>query len=359
MSVVALLALDGVPAHQLSTPALLFGAASRAYYHRPPYELRVCAAARTVRTAGPAVMTVTADHGLDGLADAATVIVTGYASCPAPPPPDVLDALRAAFARGSRLAAIGTGTFALAAAGLLDGRRATTSWSHAAELARSHPRTEVELGDWPIADGPFLTSSGVLGGKDLCVRIIEEEHGEQTAREADRHLFLMLPNPAEALRATPHPTPTPTSHPDPTPHPDPPPAPHPSLTPPPHPDFTADPTATWLEANLHRPLTLSDIAAHAGTSVRSLTRHFRAHTGLTPLQYLLRARVRRAQWLLEHTDTPVEHIPTTTGLGTPANLRHHFHRFNGTTPSVYRAAFRTLVGVFAPEDAAAGTTPDR
>ncbi|EPH43630.1 putative HTH-type transcriptional regulator GlxA [Streptomyces aurantiacus JA 4570] len=333
---VALLALDGVPAHQLSTPGLLFGAASRAYYRRPPYELRVCAAASTVRTAGPAVMTVTADHGLDGLPDAATVIVTGYASCPAPPPPDVLDALRAASARGSRLAAIGTGTFALAAAGLLDGRRATTAWSHAPELARRHPRIEVDLGDWPVADGPFLTSSGVLGGKDLCVRIIEEEHGEQTAREADRHLFLMLPNPAEALRADTRP----------------------GSDPAPGPDFTADPTATWLEANLHRPLTLSDIAGHTGSSVRSLTRHFRAHTGLTPLQYLLRARMRRAQWLLEHTDIPVEQIPATTGLGTPANLRHHFHRFNGTTPTTYRAAFRTLVGIFAPEAPEAPETPE-
>ncbi|QIB46026.1 GlxA family transcriptional regulator [Streptomyces aureoverticillatus] len=354
MPVVALLALDGAPAHQLSTPAMLFGAASRTFYRRPPYEVRVCAGGGTVgaadavagtahpavRTAAPGAMTVTADHGLDGLLDAATVIVTGYASCPAPPPPDVLDALRAAAARGSRVAAIGTGTFALAAAGLLDGRRATTSWPDAAELARRHPRVEVELGDWPVADGPFLTSSGLLGGKDLCVRIIEEDHDEQTAREADRHLFLALPNPSEALRADTAPRPTPDTGPAPDTAP--------------HPDFTTDPTATWLEANLHRPLTLSDIAAHAGTSVRTLTRHFRAHTGLTPLQYLLRARVRRAQWLLEHTDTPVEQIPTTTGLGTPANLRHHFHRFNGTTPTIYRAAFRNLVGIFAPEDATRG-----
>ncbi|WJV49049.1 GlxA family transcriptional regulator [Streptomyces flavofungini] len=347
MTVVALLALDGVPAPQLSTPALLFGAASRTFYRRPPYELRVCAVRDAVTTAPPGPVRVTPERGLDGLEDAGTVLVTGYGDCPAPPPPAVVEALRAAADRGTRVATIGTGTFALAATGLLDGRRATTAWSHAPELARRHPRIKVDLTDWPVADGQFLTSAGVLGGKDVCVCIIEEDHGEEAAREADRQLFLMLPNPSEALRAdTPtqprtetHPTPRTEAHPT------------PRAEEPPPPDATTTalaPTTTWLEANLHRPLTLADIAAHAHTSVRSLNRSFRVHTGLTPLQYLLRARVRHAQWLLEHTDTPVEQIPTRTGLGTPANLRHHFQRLNGTTPTAYRTAFRTLVDLFTP-----------
>lgn len=348
MPTIALLALDGVPAPQLSTPALMFGAASRTFYRRPPYELRVCAARDAITTAPPGPFRVTPERGLDGLADAGTVLVTGYGACPDPPPADVLTALRAAADRGARIATIGTGAFALAATGLLDGRRATTAWSHAPELARRHPRIEVELTDWPVTDGQFLTSSGVLGGKDVCVRIIEEDHGKEAAQEADRQLFLMLPNPSEALRAD-APTgaradtlaaaraDTPTSA---------------RADEPPAPDTTTPltPTTTWLESNLHRPLTLADIAAHAHTSVRSLNRSFRVHTGLTPLQYLLRARVRHAQWLLEHTDTPVEHIPARTGLGTPANLRHHFQRLNGTTPVAYRTAFRTLVGLFAPAD---------
>lgn len=337
MPTIALLALDGVPAPQLSTPALMFGAASRTFYRRPPYELRVCAARDAITTAPPGPFRVTPERGLDGLADAGTVLVTGYGACPDPPPADVLTALRAAADRGARIATIGTGTFALAATGLLDGHRATTDWSHAPELARRHPRIEVELTDWPVTDGQFLTSSGVLGGKDVCVRIIEEDHGKEAAQEADRQLFLMLPNPSDALRATPH---APATEPPPENSPPPEAAPLTPLT----------PTTTWLESNLHRPLTLADIAAHAHTSVRSLNRSFRVHTGLTPLQYLLRARVRHAQWLLEHTDTPVEHIPARTGLGTPANLRHHFQRLNGTTPIAYRTAFRTLVGLFAPAD---------
>ncbi|WP_030672671.1 GlxA family transcriptional regulator [Streptomyces rimosus] len=341
MSVVALLALDGIPAQHLSTPALLFGAASRMFYRRPPYELRVCAATRTVRTAGPGAVTVLADRDLDGVEEADTVIVPGYGDCPDPPPGPVLDAVRGAVGRGARVVGIGTGVFALAGTGLLDGRKATTAWTHAAELARRYPGVDIELGDWAVADGPFLTSAGVLGGKDACLRMIEEDHGVQVAREADRHLFLMLPDPSQALRADTSPfSGAPSSPPSPSPSSD--------LAPPPA-DFATDPTAQWLEANLHRPLTLADIAAHTGTSVRTLTRHFRTRTGLTPLQYLLRARVHRAQWLLEHTDTPVEQLPSRTGLGTPANLRHHFHRFNGTTPSRYRESFRALVAVFAPE----------
>ncbi|WP_217146970.1 helix-turn-helix domain-containing protein, partial [Streptomyces sp. AC627_RSS907] len=113
--------------------------------------------------------------------------------------------------------------------------------------------------------------------------------------------------------------------------------------------------ARWMAARLDRPLTLAEIADHAGMSVRSLNRRFRADTGLSPLQCLLRARVRRAQWLLERTDLPVGQIATQTGLGTPANLRHHFQRHNGTTPGTYRAAYRSLAGMFA---AAVGTETD-
>ncbi|WP_329021504.1 GlxA family transcriptional regulator [Streptomyces sp. NBC_00690] len=340
MSVVALLALDGVPAHQLSTPGLIFGAASRSFHRGPPYELRVCSATDVI-TAPPGAFRITPDRGLDGLEDADTVILTGYRECPAAPSSAVLDAVRAAAARGARIGAIGAGAFVLAATGLLDGRRATTDWARVPELARRHPRIRLDTVDFVVADGPFLTSAGVLGGKDLCLRIVEEEHGVPVAVEADRQLFLMLPDPSETLRA---------SDPD------------EGSARRPFADSGAEchfaSTTAWMEANLRHPLTLAEIAEHAGTSVRSLSRGFRARTGLTPLQYLLRARVRRAQWLLEHSDAPVAQIATRTGLGTPANLRHHFQRLNGTTPSAYRAAFRELVGIFAPVERGQVATED-
>ncbi|GAA2239642.1 helix-turn-helix domain-containing protein [Streptomyces amakusaensis] len=317
MTVVALLVLDGVPGPQLTTPGLLLGAVPRRTGHgTDPYELRVCAGPGFRATAGPGPFGLAARWGLDGLDGAETVIVGGYGGFRDAPPAAVLDALRAAAGRGRRIGAVGTGTFALAAAGLLDGRRATTDWRHTGELAVRHPRVEVAAEEAAVvADGPFLTSAGVLGGKDLWIRLIEEDHGEPVAREADRRLFLRLPEAGEL----------------------------------PGREGGLAPTVRWLEAGLHRPLTLAEIAAHTGTSVRTLNRRFRAETGLSPLQYLLRLRVERAQQLLERGDLPIEHIAARTGLGTPANLRHHFQRLNGTTPGVYRAAFRSMVAMFTQD----------
>ncbi|MBB5935035.1 GlxA family transcriptional regulator [Streptomyces zagrosensis] len=329
MPVVALLVFDGVPAHHVTAPALVFGSAPRISYRGSPYDLRICSPSG-VTTGAPGPFRISVEQGLDGLADAETVIVAGYEGFRDEAPAAVLDAVRAAAGRGSRVGAIGTGVFLLAAAGLLAGRRATTCWHHAAELARRYPRIAVIPEESFVADGPLLTSAGVLGGKELCLHVVEEDHGEQAAVEADRHLFLMLPDPAEVLRADGPPQQTP--HDDPVPS---------------APDREVEAVTRWMEANLQRPLTLAAIAAHAGISVRSLNRRFRASTGLSPLQCLLRARVRRAQWLLERTDLPVGQVAAQTGLGTPANLRHHFQRLNGTTPGTYRAAYRSLAGTFA------------
>ncbi|WEV27748.1 helix-turn-helix domain-containing protein [Streptomyces sp. 71268] len=363
MPVVALLLLDGVPAHQVTAAGIVFGSASPVAYRHAPYDLRLCSASEDpngapadVATEGPGSVRIAVDRGLDGLADAETVIVTGHAGFRAEPSASVVEALRAVADRGGHVGAIGTGVFLLAATGLLAGRRATTLWRHAPELARRHPEITVIPEESFVADGPFLTSAGVFGGKELCLHVIEQDHGEEAAVEADRHLFLALPDPAEArggrmIEET---------------------------------GETGEPlggkgahgteraqgaqgtqggdgageveaVARWMAHRLDRPLILAEIADQAGMSVRSLTRRFRAETGLSPLQCLLRARVRRAQWLLERTDLPVGQIATQTGLGTPANLRHHFQRHNGTTPGTYRAAYRSLAGMFA---AAVGTETD-
>ncbi|MFD9905416.1 GlxA family transcriptional regulator [Streptomyces sp. NPDC059063] len=319
MSVIAVLALDGVPGHQLTAPGSTFGTAA---HHHPPvaYDVRVCAAPGFKETGGPGSFRVETSWGLEGLDDADTVLLPAHTAFRDAPPPDVAAALRAAVARGSRVGAIGTGTFTLAATGLLDGRRAATSRRHTDELARRHPRITVDPEGAVVADGPFHTGAGVLGGVDLCLHLITLDHGDAVAIETERQLFLRLHDPAADEQA-----------------PD---AAYNAVT---LPGSTIEPVTRWLEAQLHHPLTLTDIAAHAGTGVRTLTRRFRAETGLTPLQYLLRTRIQRAQRLLERTDDPVERIATRTGLGTPANLRHHFQRLTGTTPSTYRTAFRTLV----------------
>ncbi|GLF99553.1 GlxA family transcriptional regulator [Streptomyces yaizuensis] len=324
MAVIALLVLDGVPGPQLTTPGLLLGAVPHACREEAPYELRICAGPGFRTTAEPGPFGLTTRWGLEGLDGAETVVVAGYRGFRDELPAAVPGALRAAAGRGCRVGAVGTGTFALAATGLLDGRRATTDRRYSGELAVRHPGVGmVAPGAEVVADGPFLTSAGVLGGKDLWMRLIEEEHGKAVAREADRRLFLRLPESGGL----------------------------PGIA-----DTDSEgeggcgPTVRWMAENLHRPLTLADIAARAGTSVRTLNRRFRSETGLSPLQYLLRVRIEQAQHLLERGDLPVEHIAARTGLGTPANLRHHFQRLNGTTPGVYRAAFRSAVDMFTQDD---------
>ncbi|MFI2029859.1 GlxA family transcriptional regulator [Streptomyces buecherae] len=312
MSVVALLALDGMPAHQLSTPGMVLGAARDS--SGVGYELRVCAPARTFTTGAPAALTVTAPWGLAGLADAAAVIVPGHADPLGGPPAEVVAALRAAAERGSRFLAVGTGTFALAATGLLDGRRATTTWQHAAELAARHPRVVVDPEGAPVADGPFLTGAGIHGGLDLVLALIERDHGPRVVAATLRHLLRPLLAEASSaqeeidrgIAAT----------------------------------AGLEPTVRWLEANLHRPLTLTDIAAHARLSVRSLNRRFRDHTGHSPLQYLLHARLERARHLLEDTDEPVERVAERAGFTSPESLRRHFRRATGAVPRAYRTAHR-------------------
>ncbi|WP_282793609.1 helix-turn-helix domain-containing protein [Streptomyces sp. CC224B] len=346
MSVIAVLALDGVPGHQLTAPGLAFATAAR-HHHPVAYEVRVCAGPGFRGTGGPAPFGVETPWGMEGLHDADTVLLPGHEGFRAAPPPGVADALHAAVARGARVGAVGTGTFTLAATGLLDGRRAATSRRHARELARLHPRVDVDLEGSAVADGPFHSAAGVLGGVDLCLHLITLDHGESVAIETERQLFLHLhAEPGDADGRAPGTAPgagardglaRPGSRAAQGAAAE---AAYNAVTPP---GSSLEPVTRWMEANLHHPLTLDDIAGRAGLGVRSLTRRFRAETGLAPLQYLLRTRIQRAQRLLERTDDPVERVAARSGLGTPANLRHHFQRATGTSPTVYRTAFRALV----------------
>ncbi|MCX4844950.1 GlxA family transcriptional regulator [Streptomyces sp. NBC_00893] len=318
MSVIAVLALDGVPGHELTGPGMCFGTAARHHPH-VAYELRYCTAPGFRGTGSPAPFGIDTPWGLGGLAGADTVLLPGHAGFRDEPDPEVADALRAAADRGSRIGAIGTGTFTLAATGLLDGRGAATGRQYAAELARRHPLVEVDPEGVVVDADPFHSAAGVLGGLDLCLHLITLDHGTPVAIETERQVFMQLHAPADAED-----TPPAASRHRAGPH-------------------SLGPTIRWMEAHLDHPLTLSDIAGHAGLTVRGLNRRFRAETGLSPLQYLLRARVRAAQHLLERGDEPVERIAARTGLGTPANLRHQFQHHTGTSPRIYRTAFRSLV----------------
>ncbi|GGT40045.1 AraC family transcriptional regulator [Streptomyces atratus] len=345
---IAVLVLDGVPGHELTGPGMCFGTAARHHPH-VAYELRYCTAPGFRGTGSPAPFAIDTPWGLDGLADADTVLLPGHAGFRDEPEPGVADALRAAAHRGARIGAFGTGTFTLAATGLLDGRRAATGRQYAAELARRHPLIDVDPEGAVVDADPFHSAAGVLGGLDLCLHLITLDQGAPVAIETERQVFMQLHAPADphaAADAEEAPAAAPRHRAGP---------------------HSLGPTTRWMEAHLDHPLTLSDIADHAGLTVRGLNRRFRAETGLSPLQYLLRARVQAAQRLLERGDEPVERIAARTGFGTPANLRHHFQHHTGTGPRIYRTAFRSMVAALtwadgknaeAAEPAASGGADD-
>ncbi|GIJ45096.1 AraC family transcriptional regulator [Virgisporangium aliadipatigenens] len=311
MHTVAVLALDSVVPFDLATPIEVFGR-TRLPDGRAAYRVLVCGAGEV--DAGPFVIRPT--HGLDALREADTIVVPGCTDV-APPPPPVLDALRGAASRGTRIASICGGAFVLAATGLLDGLRATTHWIAAAELARRHPAVVVDPDVLYVDNGQLLTSAGAAAGLDLCLHLVRRDHGSAVAADAARLSVVPLEREGGQAQFIVH---------------DLPPAPR---------GCALEPVLRWMEENAGRDLALADIAARAGMSARSLNRRFKEQTGSTPLQWLHRARIRRAQHLLETTDHPVERISAQVGFGSPTAFRERFRRVVGTSPLAYRGAFRS------------------
>ncbi|RKT53708.1 GlxA family transcriptional regulator [Saccharothrix australiensis] len=314
MPVIAVLALDNVVAFDLTIPCQVFAAARRAD-SSPAYEIRVCAEPVVTATAwDQEAFRLSSRYGLDDARDADTVVVPG-ADPDRPPGPGVLRVLRDAVDRGATVASICTGAFVLAAAGLLDGRRATTHWRLAGLLAERHPEVEVDPSVLFVDEGRVLTSAGVAAGLDLCLHLVRRDLGAAVAADAARAIVMPPQRSGGQAQFI--------EHRDPDRDPD---------------DLT--PTLRWVEDNLDRPLSLADIAAQAAISTRSLSRRFRARTGTTPLRWVLDRRVQRARELLETTTLSVDRIARTAGFGSTEALRHHFARQVGTTPGAYRAAFQ-------------------
>ncbi|GAB3447028.1 GlxA family transcriptional regulator [Actinophytocola sediminis] len=311
MHTVAVLALDQVVPFDLSTPIGVF-ARSRLPDGRPGYQVRVCAEKPDIDAGA---FTLRAPWGLDGLRGADTIIVPGTDDPATPLSPAVRDALRAAAARGTRIAAICSGTFPLAATGLLDGLRATTHWIAADRLAAAHPDITVDADVLYVDNGQFLTSAGAAAGLDLCLHLIRRDYGSAVAADAARLSVMPLEREGGQAQFIVH-----------------------DYVPVPR-GSTLEPLLTWLQDNLSADLTLAGIAAHAGSSTRTLIRRFREQTGTTPLQWLHRARVRRAQHLLETTRHSVERIGAQVGFGSPTAFRDRFKKTTGVSPSAYRRAF--------------------
>ncbi|MEV8377891.1 helix-turn-helix domain-containing protein [Kribbella sp. NPDC056861] len=260
--------------------------------------------------------TLDPEYGLERIVTADTVLVPACADVDVPPPPELVDAIRAAHAAGARIASLCTGAFALGAAGLLDGRRATTHWAHTDELTTRHPETTVDPDVLYTDNGSVLTAAGKAAAVDLCIHLIHLDHGAIIANTVARRLVMPPHRPGGQAQyvATPM---------------------HAAG------DHQLAGLLAWAQSRLDEPLTVTDLARQANMSPRNLGRQFRAVTGQTPLQWLLTQRVRRAQELLESTPNSIESVAVATGMGTATTLRRQFKRVVGVPPDSYRRAFRT------------------
>jgi len=292
---------------------LEFGTATQVFGRDPHYDLTVCAEGRAAPVPGSGFVINTA-AGLEGLEQADTVIVPGYEHVDVSVSEAVLDALRIARVRGVRLVSICTGAFALAAAGLLDGRPATTHWRWTRELQARYPAVEVLPNRLFVDDGDILTSAGVTAGIDLCLHLIRRDHGAAAANTRARALVAPPQRQGGQAQYVERLLPEASNH-------------------------DLGPLRDWMLENLALPHDLDTLAGRAHMSRRTLTRRFREETGLSPMRWLADARIDRARELLETTAEPVENIGRLTGLGAPASVRAAFHRHIGTSPQEYRSLF--------------------
>jgi transcriptional regulator GlxA family with amidase domain len=319
---IAVLALDQVVAFDLGTPSQVFGSARDADGRRL-YEVLVCTpGGEPVRAA--AGFSVVADHGLEVLDDADTVIVAGITDAPmlrdGAVAPEVCAALRKAANRGARMMSICTGAFVLAASGLLDGRPATTHWYYAESFRRLFPAVALDPDVLFVDDGDVLTSAGVAAGVDLCLHVVRGDYGSAVANQAARRCVVAPWRAGGQSQFIPR-----------------------SLS-----DVSVAIGATstaqardWALERLDQPLDLRSLAAHAQMSVRTFTRRFREETGLSPARWVALQRVEQARQLLETTDLPIDAVARNAGFGTGAALRQQLGNALGVAPTAYRNTFRS------------------
>jgi transcriptional regulator GlxA family with amidase domain len=310
---VAVIVHDGVTAFELGVACDIFGDYSSQALGIPWYRMFVCGL-----TAGPFAtdggFQVLPAHGPERIREAGTLIVLPAVSFEQLPP-ELPGILRQAHERGSRIVSLCTGAFALGAAGLLDGRRATTHWEECAQLARQFPAAKVDPDVLFTDDDDILTSAGSAASIDLCLHVVRKDYGTEIATRLARQLVVPPQRDGGQAQYIDAPLPEPGGA---------------SL-------FAG--TLDWLQGHLDEPVTVEDLAARAAMSPRTFARRFLASTGTTPYRWLLRQRVQLAQRLLETTDLPIDQVARSSGFSTAANLRKHFSRVVRTSPQSYRRTF--------------------
>jgi transcriptional regulator GlxA family with amidase domain len=312
---VAVLARDQMLSFELSIVHRIFGQA-RSAAGAALYEVVTCALEPgEIRT--DADFTVTVANGPETLAEADTVFVPG-SKADFEPQSGLAPSLTAALTRlrpGTRVASICTGSFVLAAAGLLNGRRATTHWRSSARFRERFPDVSFDVDVLYTDDDGVLTSAGAAAGIDLCLHMIRTDHGAAVANEVARGSVVPPHREGGQAQYVRRPMPDPRVS-------------------------STSEARRWALANLHRPVTLRDLAARESTSTRTFTRRFRDEIGTSPGRWLTQQRVELARTLLERTDLPIDQVAVTAGFGTAGSMRLRLQAEIGVSPSVYRATFR-------------------
>lgn len=282
----------------------------------PHFDYRVCGEHPGRPLPTTVGVSLTPECGLDGIRDADLVAIPAcrirdeY-------PPAVLDALRAASARGATLLSVCSGAFLLAATGLLDGRPCTTHWRHVDELARRFPDLRIDPDVLFVDDGDIITSAGTASGIDACLHLVRRELGTQVATAIARRMVVPPQRDGGQRQYVEQPVPECSGH-------------------------SMEPVLTWMLGNLTDDNSVADLARMASMSERTFARRFVAETGTTPVRWLSLQRVQHARRLLEQTQMSVDEVSRECGFGTPALLRHHFQRTVGVTPTDYRRTFAVL-----------------
>ena len=319
MHSIAILALNGVVSFDLGIACEVFGQA-RLAGGEPAYRVEVCGEAGRIRTRA---FDLDLRHGLDRIALADTVVVPGVEDPGTPIARPVLEAIRAAWTGGARLVSICSGAFVLAEAGLLDGRRATTHWLAAADFARRFPAVALDPDVLFVDEGRIVTSAGALAGMDMCLHLVARDHGQAVAADAARLAVAPLHRDGGQAQFIRHDLPRSGD----------------SLA----------PLLDWMLAHLDQPLGVEALAEKANTSPRTFARRFRQQTSTTPLQWLLKARIRRAQEMLETGSHTIETVAASTGFETSVTFRTRFQQIVGISPNAYRRRFNGAGGRTAAE----------
>lgn len=318
MHTVAILAYDGMSGYESGLAGEIFGITElsetfSAGVPRPWYAVKLCAETPQVSMLGGA--TVQVAHGLDALAAADTVIIPSVRNVKEPTSPEVIEAIKTASQRGSRLVSICSGAFALAAAGVLDGRRATTHWIYVELLQERYPAIDVDPSPLYVDEVDVLTSAGCAAGLDLCLHIVRSDHGARIANDIARRLVVPPHRAGGQAQYIETPVPEPTT------------------------DGGIAAGMAWALQNLASTISLNDMAEQSAMSRRTYLRQFAKATGTTPIKWLIDQRIEASRALLESSALSIEQIATRVGFESAATYRHHFARQRRTTPSDYRNSF--------------------